>query len=447
LLVRVTETGKRTFMFQTRFPGDAQPTRRAIGEYGAISLDDAREKATEWIKLIRQGIDPKIQKERERIEAQRKRENTFSAIVDEYFQKHVIGPKPDKPRQRQGHEVKKQFDRVFLPLWGRRPVTDITRYDILKLIESVRDYGTAGALAAYGIKSEGEKTAAPVMARNLLSYLKTFFSWAIERDAYGLQASPCDHISPRRVIGKRASSDRTLDDDEIVAFWRATVRMGYPFGPAYQLLLHSGLRRNEVFEASWPEFDTKKKLWTVPAERMKGKNDEARPHVVPITPDIAAILDRLPNFKKGEYLFSVSFGTTPVWAGDKVKKRLDDRMLRTLKAMARIRGENPAKVKLPAWVNHDLRRTVRSRLSELRVDVDVAEAVLAHVKPGIRGVYDRYELLDEKRHALELWANHLATITSTKPKRIGVRAVPRAEPEGRRATFAERAAWLARTGG
>ena len=86
-------------------------------------------------------------------------------------------------------------------------------------------------------------------------------------------------------------------------------------------------------------------------------------------------------------------------------------MLLTLQEMARERGDNPDKVKLPPWINHDLRRTVRSRLSELRVDADVAEAVLAHKKPGIRGVYDRYEFLDEKRHALELWATRLRSIT------------------------------------
>ena len=52
----------------------------------------------------------------------------------------------------------------------------------------------------------------------------------------------------------------------------------------------------------------------------------------------------------------------------------------------------------------------------MRVDADVAEAVLAHVKSGIRGVYDKYEYLDEKRHALELWATRLRSITKPEPK-------------------------------
>jgi integrase len=154
---------------------------------------------------------------------------------------------------------------------------------------------------------------------------------------------------------------------------------------------------NEVADAVWSEFDLPKGIWTIPAARMKGKNGRARPHTVPLTADITAILESLPRFNGGEHLFSFTNGETAVHVSDKVKKKLDAAMTEKL-------GE------LPAWVNHDLRRTLRSRLSELRVSADVAEAILAHVKPGIRGVYDRYEHLDEKKHALETWAIRLRSI-------------------------------------
>jgi len=68
------------------------------------------------------------------------------------------------------------------------------------------------------------------------------------------------------------------------------------------------------------------------------------------------------------------------------------------------------------WTLHDLRRTVRSGLSGLRVDgshrigSDIAERVLGHVVGGGRGIYDRYEYLDEKREALDLWAKRLRDI-------------------------------------
>src|SRR3954468_11830536 len=57
--VRVTDKGQRTFVLVARYPGAANPTRRAIGEYGMLTLDGARDKAREWLALIGRGVDPK----------------------------------------------------------------------------------------------------------------------------------------------------------------------------------------------------------------------------------------------------------------------------------------------------------------------------------------------------------------------------------------------------
>ena len=75
-------------------------------------------------------------------------------------------------------------------------------------------------------------------------------------------------------------------------------------------------------------------------------------------------------------------------------------------------------MRLAHWVNHDIRRTVRSNLSALRVAEEVREAVLAHVRPGIKGTYDLYDYLDEKREALELWAARLRSIVNPQPSNI-----------------------------
>ena len=107
-----------------------------------------------------------------------------------------------------------------------------------------------------------------------------------------------------------------------------------------------------------------------------------------------------------------------------IKADLDRRMLRTLKAMARRRGEDHHAVDLPGWVNHDLRRVVRSGLSALRVPHNVAEAVLAHRPPGIVGTYNLHEYEDEKAEALEAWAQRLATIVNPPAKAPDQEIVP-----------------------
>ena len=184
------------------------------------------------------------------------------------------------------------------------------------------------------------------------------------------------------------------------------------------MLLLSGLRLNECADAAWPEFDLKAKTWSIPRTRMKGTVARARPHAIPLTDDMLAILDALPKFNSGDYLFSTTFGKKPVWINDKIKKRLDTRMLRSLRALARMRGEDPTKVRFAPWVNHDLRRTLRTGLSKLRIDHDVKEAVLAHTKPGLVGVYDVYDLFDEKKSALEKWGARVRALTSPQPDNV-----------------------------
>jgi integrase len=212
-----------------------------------------------------------------------------------------------------------------------------------------------------------------------------------------------------------------LSKAEIAAFWNATGETEYPYGPAYRLLMLTGLRLNEVVDACWCEFDSAlvktlksggddslarakalpadRRLWTIPAARMKGKASKARPHEVPLTDDALAVLATLPHFKTGDCLFSTTYGAKPVWMSNKVKNRLDERMCKALKVDA-----------LTRWVNHDIRRTVRSGLAALPVSEEAREAVLAHVRPGIKGAYDHHKYRDEKRRALDLWAARLRSI-------------------------------------
>ena len=243
----------------------------------------------------------------------------------------------------------------------------------------------------------------------------------IAQRSYGLTTSPCEGLRVLETIGEmKGARDRTLTDDEIFAFWRAASRMPYPHGLVYRVLMLTGLRLNEAADASWPEFKNNG-IWVIPAERMKGKNagkKQARAHAVPITDALAVVLKDIPRFNGGIYLFSTTNGESAVWIGSKIKGRLDRRMLLTLRALARMRGEDPASVELPPLVNHDVRRTVRSRLSRLKVTEEAREAVLAHARPGIKGVYDLHDYLDEKREALELWAARLREIVEPRPRNV-----------------------------
>src|SRR5262245_45931268 len=79
--VRVTEKGQRTFILIARFPGSRNPTRRALGDYGALSLEAARSRAREWLRMIAEGVDPKARAEDERRAELRRQSNTVSAVA------------------------------------------------------------------------------------------------------------------------------------------------------------------------------------------------------------------------------------------------------------------------------------------------------------------------------------------------------------------------------
>jgi integrase len=385
------KAGKISFILYARFSAGAAPTRRVIGTYGAVSLEAARHTAGEWRSLIDKGIDPAVVEAEAREKAERERalriKHSFAAVAETFIADKLS-------QERSGKAVERDFRNVFIAAWGDRPVTEITKFDVLAIINA-------------------KKRTAPQNARSLLIMVKRFYNWAIDQHEYGLTTSPCDRLSRAKIIGEPIPRSRRLTAAELFAFWRATGRMKSPIGPAYRMLLLTGLRLNECAKISWPEVHGDHLI--IPAERMKGKNGRAREHLVPLSSTAQEVLASLPRYRSARYLFSFSAGDRPVAMASPAKRDLDRRMLRTLKAMARRRGEDHHAVTLPNWTNHDLRRVVRSGLSQLRVPHNVAEAVLAHKPPGIVGVYDTHEYLDEKREALEAWAQRLKSIVNPVP--------------------------------
>lgn len=202
---------------------------------------------------------------------------------------------------------------------------------------------------------------------------------------------PGDHISAKRLIGERRPRQRVLNDDELRAFWAATSQMDYPYGPCFRMLLLTGQRKSEVGKAQWGEFDLPNKLWTVPPERFKSDAT----HLVPLSDDVMELLNELPRWAGGDYLFSASGGRRPVAAFSGAKAQLDALM-----------GE------VPAWVGHDLRRTLRTHLSALRIPDHVAEMVIGHGRKGIQRVYDQHAYQAEMREALQAWAARLRAIVA-----------------------------------
>ena len=387
--MRVLASGRRTYILTSRYPGSRNPTRRALGACGALTLEAARAKARSWLEMLAAGKDPSIEIERAKRVEQRQRETRFGPVLDRYIQEAVVGPNQAEPLQRSWRVTARDMRRELAP-WAKRPITDIDRQDVIALLQEIKRRSVAQSYNVWG-------------------YARSIFGWAINDGGYGLSTSPCDHINVAKLLGAKKVRDRVLDDVELAAFWRSVAKLDYPHRPAYQLLALTGLRLAEVTDASWSEIDIAKKHWTIPSDRMKGRNQKARAHLVPLTAELLNIFEGLPRFAGGEFVFTTTGGRRPVHL-PKVKKDLDRSMLAELRSAAAERGDDAEAVMLPRWRNHDIRRTVRSGLSRLKIAEEVREAVLAHARPGIKGIYDHYSYEAEKLAALQAWSNLLHSI-------------------------------------
>jgi Arm DNA-binding domain len=192
--VRHLPGGQLTLQLLQRYPGSKHPARRAIGTYGAVTLEASRATARDWLSQIGKGIDPQVELERQRRAAQLERETGFAAVAAEYVKRHVRGND-----QRRADIVERELQREFVDRWQDRPITAITARDVVAVIDEVVDRG------------------ARAQARNLLGHVRSLFNWTIARGVYGLEGSPCDRLRPSALVGRKLSRQRVLDDSEILA--------------------------------------------------------------------------------------------------------------------------------------------------------------------------------------------------------------------------------------
>jgi integrase len=366
-----------------RVKGSQAPVRRTLGIAWPVPfpasqplpypLAAAREDARAMIIDMSRGIDPKAKEAAKQRDNEARKTNNFASVTEAFIAKHVRG-------LRSGPEVEAAIRRELLPRWGDKPVSQISRRNIVETLEEIAGSGK------------------PYAAHKLYNYISKFFSWAMARHLYGIEVSPCTAIKPNEVIGAREARQRVLNNVEIREVWKAMEGLGYPAMPFVRLLLLTGQRLREGAEMTWAEVDLDKALWTIPAERMKGE----RAHEVPLASAALEILKSLPSWT-GPFVFSTTGGERPISGFSKMKVKIDE-------AIARARQKNDIAEPIAPWRFHDLRRTMRTGLSGLPIPSNICELCIAHAQPGLHQVYDRHSYRDEKRRAFELWAARLAEI-------------------------------------
>lgn len=356
-----------------------------------MTLTEARRAARDALQMIAEGRDPAATKKAVKV-ASKAVEDVDKDTVAKHGERFV--ERYCKPRNRTWKETERQFKKEINPHWGTRKIDSITKRDVIDLLDAIVDRGT------------------PVGANRTLAVLRKFFGWLVGRDV--LQLSPCGGI---KLPTKESSRDRVLTDDEIRVFWKAVEGFEYPFGPIFRLLLLTGQRRSEVAGLKWNEITLGNEcVWILPAARAKNK----REHLIPLPSSTVKIMESLPKIRGKGFVFTTT-GETAVSGYSRAKDRLDAAMLSIMKKEAEESGNDPEKITLEHWTFHDLRRTMASKMASLNISLPVIEKVLNHVSGsfgGIVGVYQRHDFRDEKRTALEAWANYLDALVTGKADNV-----------------------------
>lgn len=397
--LKVTPAGGRVYIYQYRIarPGEAERTpakRYTIGKHGNLTPEQARKRAKALAAMVDQGIDPR-QRDLDEIAAKdeaKRREQATERLHNEMtlgkmavvWLDHYENEKDRRPSS--VRMAKMVVNNHLKPALQDKPLPHISRVDLQPVIDAIPS------------KQRG-------MRRSVFAYASVFFNWAVKRG--DIDTNPLAGMAKPEAPKAR---DRVLSDDELLEVWKASQKLGEPFGPFFRLLILTGQRRSEVAGMGWTELDRSAATWVIPPDRAK--NGVA--HIVPLSSDVLAELDRLARigqrdedghaieaWPKTGFVLTTT-GRTPVSGITKAKRALNDKI-----------AEANEGVGLAPWRIHDLRRTQATGFQRLGVRFEVTEAVQNRIdgaKGGVAGIYQRHDWKEEKRSALDTWARHLAAL-------------------------------------
>lgn len=357
LVLEVMTSGAKIWRYRYSLHGKQQPVA-TIGEYPATSLMAARERARRYTEIVAGGVSPVA-------EAQKDRGAVKSLDTVRAFGACWINEQMSDKSKEYQRSTSRALEKDVYPAIGSKPLAEVTPGDVLAICDRIKKRG------------------APKMALHTRNVIKRLFEYAIARQL--VTTNPAAAIVAR-FVATQESRDRVLSPDEIGRVLRVVYASSIrrPLKLAIHLLVVTMVRKSELIEARWGEFDLEAGIWRIPAGRMK----KDREHWVYLAPQAVAMLGELhENRTSGEFLFPTVRG-----ADRPIAKSTLNQAIRALD------------MEVQHFVLHDFRRTASTHLHEMGQPSDAIEKALAHTIKGIKGVYNRAEYAEERRRILALWA-------------------------------------------
>jgi integrase len=363
LYLIVSETGSRKWVL--RFTWRGKSKEMGLGSASSVPLADAREKAAAARRQIAQGVNP--------IDERKSAGGipSFGELADDVRQSLSEGFRSEKHKA----QWKSTLENYAAPLRAK-PVDTITTDDILAVLKPI---WIAKAETASRVRGRIEKVLDAAKAKGLRSG-ENPARWR----------GHLDHLLPRPSKLTRGHH-AAMPYEEVADFIANLQKREALAALALELCILTAARSGELLGMRWPEIDLEKKIWTVPANRMKA----GREHRVPLSPRPVAILRQLETMKTSEFVFPGQARHKPL------SNMAMEMMLR--------------RMKIDDATMHGFRSSFRDWAGNVSsFPREVVETALAHViGDKAEQAYRRSDALDKRRKLMDAWANYCASSASS----------------------------------
>jgi len=370
----VSASGNRTWTYEWwSKEGSAKHT---IGQLSEYTPEEALTEAINIKANLKKKIDPRDAKreERKKARAARSKSNRVASLVEPFLKDRAGDVGQDHLES-----MRRNFANDIVPAIGSRRIDTVTAADVRKIASAVKARG------------------AMYMANRVHTCLSSFFKWAVDPDRGYVTSSPVKGLS---MPAKEKSRDRCLDDHELLAFWNASNKLGYPYEGLIKLCILTGCRRGEAQGARWRDVNFTRMTWHLPVT----KQDE--PHTIFLSPLTLSLMKRLraelTNDRPDALVFTATGDPLTEWAHviDRLREAtgIDD------------------------WRGHDLRRSMATAManrvlavgpdgSRSRISPDTVDRCLGHqVGTKVRRAYIVITNIDDQIAAMNAWGAHLEAI-------------------------------------
>ena len=358
LYLKVAPSGAKRWELRTVVKGKRCDI--GLGGLKVVTLAEAREQARKYRAMARNDEDPLAEKRRARRVVP-----TFRQAAETVHKDHAKAWKNAK----HGEQWINTLKAYAYPVFGDRRVDQIDTPEILKALSPI-----------WLTKQE--------TARRVRQRIGTVLDWA-KAAGHRTGNNPVEEIGkalPRQ--SELKGHHAALPYVEVPGFIEKARGEGEPTiaNLAFEFLVLTAARTNEVLEAKWGEIDLEQAAWTVPASRMKA----GREHRVPLAPRCIELL---------AVAKVLSANSEFVFPGRSNDKPMSNMVL--LMTMRRMKS---------AFTVHGFRSAFRDWASErTNFAREICEAALAHiVKDKTEAAYRRGDLFDKRRELMTTWAAFVA---------------------------------------